>query len=219
MQNWELLAKSYNDISNELIDNAKLLWLNLYILALKYLEKGASRFTELLIEDEGEEKDDQAELQVFNLKEEKNKQKTIWKEKRKSRVTACLTIFCLSACGSPKSGSLRSPDSSTSAPSLSALSAPSAPSTPSALFAPSTPSIPSTPSAPSDLSALSAPSALSALFALSALSVLFAPSDFSVFISLLPALSAPSALSAFFLPAMPWLSLHTPIARRRRLIK
>ena len=34
LQNWELLTKSYDDISDGLIDDAELLWLNLHILAL-----------------------------------------------------------------------------------------------------------------------------------------------------------------------------------------
>ena len=73
MQDLELLAKSYNDISNELIDDTKLLRLNLHILALGYLEEGASHFTKLPTKDKGEEEDDQTEPQVSNLEEEKNK--------------------------------------------------------------------------------------------------------------------------------------------------
>ena len=72
-QDWELLANSYDDISNGLIDNAKLLWLNLHILALGYLEEKASHFTELPNKDKGEEEDDQAKPQVSDLEEEKNK--------------------------------------------------------------------------------------------------------------------------------------------------
>ena len=57
-QNWELLAKSYNDISNGLIDDTKLLRLNLHILVLRYLEERASRFIKLVIKNEGEKEDD-----------------------------------------------------------------------------------------------------------------------------------------------------------------
>ncbi len=71
------MAKSYNDTSDGLIDNAELLWLNLHISALGYLEEKTSRFTELPTKDEGEKEDDQAERQVSDLKEEKNKQKML----------------------------------------------------------------------------------------------------------------------------------------------
>ena len=77
MQDWKLLAKSYDDINNKLIDDAKLLWLNLHILALGYLEKKASRFTELPTKDKGEEKVNQTEPQVSDLEKEKNKQTII----------------------------------------------------------------------------------------------------------------------------------------------
>ena len=154
LQNWELLANSYNNISDGLIHDAKLLWLNLYILALGYLEKRALRFTKLSTEDKGEKEDHQVKPQVPNLKEKKNKQKTIQKEKKESRVAACLTTLPPSVCEFPKPGPLKSSGSSASATPPSALS------TLFALSTLSTLSIPSAPSAPFTLSALSAPFAL-----------------------------------------------------------
>ncbi len=56
-QDSELLAKSYNDISDALIADADLLRLSLHISALGYLEEGASRFTKLPTEDEQNEDD------------------------------------------------------------------------------------------------------------------------------------------------------------------
>ncbi len=68
------MAKSYNDINDELIDNTKLLWLNLYILALEYLKEGVYHFIELPIEDKSDEKnEDNQESQVSNSEKEKNK--------------------------------------------------------------------------------------------------------------------------------------------------
>lgn len=59
-QNWHVLAKTYNDISNEQINEAKLSRLNFYISTLGYLEEIASRFKELAIEnkDNGENEDE-----------------------------------------------------------------------------------------------------------------------------------------------------------------
>ena len=67
------MAKSYNNISNELINDAKLLRLNLHILALGYLEKEVSHFIELSTKDKDKEEDDQLEPQISNLKKEKIK--------------------------------------------------------------------------------------------------------------------------------------------------
>ena len=241
MQDWELLAKSYDDISDRLINDAKLLRLNLYILALRYLKEGASCFIELPTKDEGEEKNDPAKSQVSNLEKEKNKQKTIRKEKKESRITTRLATFCPFAYKSPKPKSLGSLDSSIFAPPLSglsalsalcALSALSALSTLSALFAPSAPSTlsalsaPFAPSAPSPPSTPSAPSgSFASILPPPTLSTLSAPFNSSASVPLLSALSAPSAhstpsaLSAFFLPAISWLFLYIPTPGQRRLIE
>lgn len=50
-----MLAKSYNDIRDELIVEAKLSRLNFHILVLKYLEEKISRFTELATKNEDED--------------------------------------------------------------------------------------------------------------------------------------------------------------------
>ncbi len=189
------MAKSFDDIDDGFIDNAELLWLNVYISTLRYLEEGASRFTELSTKDMGEEENE--ESQFSDSKKEKNKKKILWKEKRESWVAACVATFCFSAHGSLKPGSPAAmpgqSDSSASAPppsvsSLSSffssappLSTPSAPSpsVPSNSFASTPPlstpfaSPPSTPplSVPSTLFTLppSAPSTPSVSSALSTL--------------------------------------------------
>ena len=76
------MAKSYDDINDGLIDDIRLLRLNFYILALGYLEERVPRFIELPTEDKNKEKNKQAEPQISDLEEEKNKQKTIQKKKR-----------------------------------------------------------------------------------------------------------------------------------------
>lgn len=68
------MTKSYNDNSNALIADTKLLQLNLHILTLEYLEEEASHFIELSIKDKSEEENEyNLQLQVFDSKEEKNK--------------------------------------------------------------------------------------------------------------------------------------------------
>ncbi len=191
MQDWELLTKSYNDISNVVINDTDFLRLKLHILPLGYLEEGTYYFIKLPTE--VVENKDNLELQVSDLEEEKIKQKMLWEEKKESWVAACLATFCPSARGSPKSeffaAVLDPSGSSISAPPPPpfALSAPSGFSAP--LLSPSAPSAPSSSTTftppPSASSTPSAPSTLftsSTLSALSTLSAPFAP-------------SAPSALS------------------------
>lgn len=55
-----MLTKTYNDISVEPIDEAKFIIPTFHILALGYIEKGVSRFTQLTTENKnkGENEDD-----------------------------------------------------------------------------------------------------------------------------------------------------------------
>ena len=222
------MAKSYNDISNGLIDNAKLLWLNFHILALGYGEDKAFRFINLLTQNKSKEEDHQTKPQVSDLKEEKNKQKIIQKEKRENQMPACFTTFCPFTrwCPTPESyGSstfvlpsfalLLSAFSgffTSGLPifALSALSALYVLSALSVLFALllsalllSALFLPSAPFAllmsASFLFALSNLSTLSALFALSMLSALLALFALSV----LSVSSIPFVLSTFSIPAIP----------------
>lgn len=65
------MTKSYNDISNEPINEAKLSRLNFYISVLGYLEEVASCFTELVTDNEYEEEnEDNQEPPVSDLEEE-----------------------------------------------------------------------------------------------------------------------------------------------------
>ena len=59
------------DISNTLINNANLLRLDQHILRPGYLEKGVSRFTEVIMEDKVQEIVE--ELEVSDSKEEKKR--------------------------------------------------------------------------------------------------------------------------------------------------
>lgn len=147
-------------------------------------EEWTSHFTELLTEDKAEkENEDDQQPQVSDSEEVRNKQKMLWKEKKKSWITAHLTtlyLFAYRLCpkfGSPTAmlgSSVAIPGLSScfaSALSLSALSAPSgffmsnlppfAQSVLSTLSTPYATSVLFTPSTPS------IPSTLSALFALS----------------------------------------------------
>ena len=56
--------------------------MNFHTLALGYLEEEAFSFTELLMNNKDKEKDNQVEPEVSDLEKEKNKQKTIYKEKK-----------------------------------------------------------------------------------------------------------------------------------------
>ncbi len=55
------MAKSFDIIDDELIDDAELLWLNLYISVLEYLKEGASHYTELPTEDKNEEENEKSQ--------------------------------------------------------------------------------------------------------------------------------------------------------------
>lgn len=97
------MAKNYDKISNNSINNAKLLKLNLYISVLRYLKEGAIRFIEVKTKNDKTDKkneNNQAMAIIFNLEEEKSKQKILRKEKND---TTYLTNFCLSATSLRKS--------------------------------------------------------------------------------------------------------------------
>lgn len=65
-----MLAKNYNNISDELIDKTKLSRLNFSILALRYLEKRVSCFIELATKNKDkEENEDDQKPSIFDLEE------------------------------------------------------------------------------------------------------------------------------------------------------
>lgn len=84
------MAKNFNDISDDLIDDGDLLRLDLHISAPGYLEEGGSRFTEVATEDDDEENEDAEEPEVSDSEAEKKKQRTLRKEKRDARAAARL---------------------------------------------------------------------------------------------------------------------------------
>lgn len=92
-QDWELLAKSYDNISDEQINEVTLLRLNLHISALGYLKERISHFTKLATKDKNEEEyeDDQESL-VSNSKEE-IKKKCYKKRKEKAGLPLVLSLF------------------------------------------------------------------------------------------------------------------------------
>lgn len=72
MQDWEVLAKNFNDISNDQIDDEELVWLEHYILDTGYLEEGLFCFIEISIENDNEiEADTKEQEPISNFKEEK----------------------------------------------------------------------------------------------------------------------------------------------------
>lgn len=70
------MAKNYNEISNNCIDDTKLLRLNLHILVLGCLKKGDIYFTKVKTNNnkvDEKNEDDQVTAIVSDLEEEKNK--------------------------------------------------------------------------------------------------------------------------------------------------
>lgn len=87
------MAKNFKNISDAFIDNANLLRLDLHYLGQRYLEKVVSYFMKIIIEDEIWEI--AKELKVSNSKEEKKRQASLWKEKKNTWATACLSTIYL----------------------------------------------------------------------------------------------------------------------------
>lgn len=75
------MAKNFNDISNNHIDNEKLKWLELHILGVDYLEESLSYYTKILIEDNNKVEADTKKLEsISNFKKKKKiKKKSIEK--------------------------------------------------------------------------------------------------------------------------------------------
>ncbi len=74
-QDWEFFAKNFDQVSNELIAEADLLKLDIYISALGYLEEGRSRFSEITEEYEEESNRDNVEEEPTDLEQEVIKKK------------------------------------------------------------------------------------------------------------------------------------------------
>lgn len=108
------MAKNFIDISDTLINDANLSRLDLHILGLGYLQEGVSRFMEVITEDEVQEIAKKPE--VFDSKEEKKRQMTLWKEKKDTKAAACLST------GRLRRSSAARPVSGLSIPSAFALS-------------------------------------------------------------------------------------------------
>ena len=84
-QNWEYLAKNYNNLTTGLILNEILLRVDIYILSIRYLENGVFRLTKVtkynnicfdneIVEDEDGEED--SKETINNSKEEVSKKRT-----------------------------------------------------------------------------------------------------------------------------------------------
>ena len=76
------MAKNFNDINSNFINNSDLLKLNLQILILDYLEKKTFCFIKVVIKDKNKKNENIKELKIFNSKKEKNIQRILWKDKR-----------------------------------------------------------------------------------------------------------------------------------------
>lgn len=71
MQDWEFLAKNFDNVNNKLIADRDLSRLNIYILALGYLEERKPRFIEVTEENNKEVNQDAKEKpMISNSKEE-----------------------------------------------------------------------------------------------------------------------------------------------------
>lgn len=83
MQDWEFLAKNFNDVSNELITDADLSKLDIHISVPGYLKEGKPYFVGV-IEDENKESDQDAKEKpmVSDSKEENIKKKGSIQKKR-----------------------------------------------------------------------------------------------------------------------------------------
>lgn len=76
------LAKNFEIINDNFIAKNNLLKLNLYILALGYLENRLSYFMEIIKNKNEDKKEQNNELQISYFKKEKKKIKTLQKEKK-----------------------------------------------------------------------------------------------------------------------------------------
>lgn len=75
MQNWEVLGKSFINISNVYSNNKELARLKLHILGTGYLKKVSLRFIKISTKNNNEVEADAKNLEpVSNSKDEKNKQ-------------------------------------------------------------------------------------------------------------------------------------------------
>ncbi len=136
-QDWEFLAKNFDQVSNELIAEADLLRLDIYISAPGYLEEGRPRFTEVMEEYKEESNRDDAEEEPTDSEEEAIKKKAQCKEKRDARTASlavprsfrCLPVPGSSAPPSPSASGVRVPGSS--APSASSAPVPGSSTPPS----------------------------------------------------------------------------------------
>lgn len=91
------MAKNFNNISDNLIDDNDLLRLDIHILVPGYLKKERPYFTDITTKNNNEENEDAKEPEVSNFEEEKKKQRTLWKKKRDMQATARLAIARLSS--------------------------------------------------------------------------------------------------------------------------
>ncbi len=107
MQDWEVLGKNFDDISDNHIDNKELARLEFHILGVGYLEKGLSRFTKISIKDNNVFGADAKELEpISNFEKEKKNKKNLRKEQKDPPSQACyhrlsvcwwfpLVFFCI----------------------------------------------------------------------------------------------------------------------------
>lgn len=69
-EDWKYLTKNFNDVSAEVIIGKALLRLDIYILAIIYLEKEANYFTKV---PENDKEMNKVTKKIFNLEEEVKK--------------------------------------------------------------------------------------------------------------------------------------------------
>ncbi len=80
------MARNFDVLSDDYIDDQQLTWLELHILGASYLEEGLSCFTEVLIEDDNEIEADAEKQAVSNFEKENKIKKNLRKEQRDARI-------------------------------------------------------------------------------------------------------------------------------------
>ncbi len=116
-QDWEFLAKNFDQVSNELITEADLLRLDVHISAPGYLEERRLRFTEVPEQYKEESNKDDVEKEPTDSEEEVIKKKAQRKKKRDARTTSL--VVPRSSCRLPVLGSFALPPGSSAPPSPS----------------------------------------------------------------------------------------------------
>lgn len=94
MQNWEFLAKNFDNVSNKLIADRDLSRLHIYILVVSYLEEKKPRFIKVMEDDNKKsDQDVKEEPIVADLKKEVIKKSALCKKKRDAQAALLVVLM------------------------------------------------------------------------------------------------------------------------------